>query len=128
MKKNSKIALERPIDRIKAIAQFYIDNGALASMKNFEEACNLSSMYVKNLSATQKGNPGVDVVAKIYRTFRGISLNYIILGEGDMFTIPWKEALDAAKEIGENYKLQRSIKRMLKDKSKEEILEIISKM
>lgn len=128
MKKNSKIALERPIDRIKAIAQFYIDNGALASMKNFEEACNLSSMYVKNLSATQKGNPGVDVVAKIYRTFRGISLNYIILGEGDMFTIPWKEALDAAKEIGENYKLTRSIRRMLKDKSKDEILDIIKNM
>ena len=120
--------LTRPIDRIKAIAQFYIDNGALASMKNFEEACDLSSNYVKNLSATQKGNPGVDVVAKIYRTFKGISLNYIILGEGDMFTIPWKEALDAAKEIGENYKLTRSIRRMLKDKSKDEILDIIKNM
>lgn len=128
MKNNSKIALERPIDRIKAIAQFYIDNGALASMKNFEEACDLSSNYVKNLSATQKGNPGVDVVAKIYRTFKGISLEYIILGEGEMFAIPWKDALNAAREIGENYKLTRSIRRMLKDKSKDEILDIIKNM
>lgn len=122
---NKETDRERPIDRIRAIAQFYIDHGALASMRNFEEACDLSVMYVKNLSATEKGNPGVDVVAKIYRTFRGISLEYIVLGEGKMFTIPEREALGAAEKVGKDYLVARSMRRMLKDRSKEELLDIL---
>ena len=90
---------ERPIDRIKKLAQWYIDHDALSGMKAFEVSAGLSPAYVKNLHLTKVGNPSVDAVAKIYRTFKGVSLKWLVLGEGDMFTVPEDEAIkNASKE------------------------------
>lgn len=78
---------ERPIDRIKAFAQWLIDNKVIKSMYVFERICGLSLRYVKNLSATEKGNPGVEVVAKIYEVFPDMNLEWMVTGKGRMWKI-----------------------------------------
>ena len=119
---------ERPVDRIRQLARWYIDNGAITSVKSFEIAAGLSSNYIKNLYQTEKGNPGVDTVAKIYRTFAGVSLKWLVLGEGKMFTIPDEKALENARDAVRDYKVMRGVKRMLGKHSKEELIAIIEKM
>lgn len=120
---------ERPIDRIKKLAQWYIDHHALSGMKAFETSAGLSPAYVKNLHATEVGNPGVDAVAKIYKTFTGVSLNWLVLGEGEMFTIPEEEAIRNAEEAAKEYMISSHLKRMLnRNVTKEELKALIDKI
>lgn len=77
---------ERPIDRIRQLADWLIEHNVIRSLVKFEEVCGLSKNYVKNLSATGKGNPGVDTIASIYDAFPSVSLKWLIAGKGSMFT------------------------------------------
>lgn len=76
---------ERPIDRIKALAQWLIEHKVIKSMYAFEKVCNLSKRYVKNLSVTEKGNPSVEVVAQIYEVFPSLNLEWMVTGKGKMW-------------------------------------------
>lgn len=78
---------ERPIDRIRQLADWLIEHNVIRSLVKFEEVCGLSKNYVKNLSATGKGNPGVDTIASIYDAFPTVSLKWLITGKGPMFTM-----------------------------------------
>ena len=120
--------MERPIDRIKQLAQWYIDHDALSGMKAFEVSAGLSPAYIKNLHLTKVGNPGVDAVVKIYRTFKGVSLEWLVLGEGDMFTIPEEEAIKNAMEASKEYMIEGHMRRLLKNASKEELQAILDKL
>lgn len=82
MKQNN----ERPIDRIKALADWLIANKVIKTLTKFEEVCGLSRHYVKNLMQTEKGNPGVDTIAAIYDVFPAVSLKWLVAGKGPMFT------------------------------------------
>lgn len=119
---------ERPIDRIKKLAQWYIDHDALSGMKAFEVSAGLSPAYVKNLHLTKVGNPSVDAVAKIYRTFKGVSLEWLVLGEGDMLTVPEDEAIKNAMEASKEYMIEGHMRRLLKNASKEELQAILEKL
>jgi hypothetical protein len=84
---------ERGIDRIHALANWLIDHKVVRSLQNFETVCGLSKYYIKNLSATEKGNPGLDVVAKIYDVFPSVNLKWMVTGKGNMFTVRNEEEL-----------------------------------
>jgi hypothetical protein len=79
--------MERGIDRIKVLAQWMISHKVVRSLQDFEAVCGLSRYYIKNLSATEKGNPGLDVVAKIYDMFPSVNLKWMVTGKGNMFTV-----------------------------------------
>lgn len=124
---------ERTADRIKKLAQFYIDHKVFRGMNMFEEACGLSGRYVKNLCATVHGNPGVDTIASIYRTFRGVNLYWLVLGEGEMFTIDEEEAARAGRDATDEFKKKAKIRSMLnnktlKDMTREEKIEFVKQV
>lgn len=111
MKKN------RPVDRIKALAQFYIDHKAIRSMRVFEDACGLSQRYIKNLYLTEHGNPGVETVAQIYRAFKGINLEWLVLGDGKMFKVDDDTAIRFAKDATADLKKEDKIRSVLNNKA-----------
>lgn len=92
---------ERPIDRIKTLAQWLIDHKVIKSMYAFEKVCKLSKRYVKNLSVTEKGNPSVEVVAQIYEVFPAMNLEWMITGKGKM----WKPS-GTEEELAESIRKQ----------------------
>ena len=123
----------RPAARIKQLAQWYIDHKAFRGMNTFEMACGLSPRYVKNIYATEKGNPSVDVIAHIYRTFKGVSLEWLVLGDGNMFTVSDAMAIRYAKDATGELKKEQKIRsvlnnNILKGMSREEKLELVSRM
>ena len=77
----------RPVDRISQLMQWLVDNEVLKSAYAFEKVCGLSKFYIRNLSATEKGNPGVDTVAKIYDVFPQVNLEWLVTGKGKMFKV-----------------------------------------
>lgn len=77
----------RPVDRLSQLMQWLVDNEVLKSSYAFEKVCGLSKFYLRNLSATEKGNPGVDTIAKIYDVFPQINLEWVVTGKGKMFRI-----------------------------------------
>ena len=77
----------RPVDRLNQLMQWLVDNEVLKSSYAFEKVCGLSKFYLRNLSATEKGNPGVDTIAKIYDVFPQINLEWVVTGKGKMFKI-----------------------------------------
>ncbi len=88
----------RTVDRIYALAQWLIDKNALKSVYAFEKLCGLSKLYIRNLRATEKGNPGVDTIAKIYDALPSVSLEWLVTGRGRMFKKKdEKEVLDDVK-------------------------------
>lgn len=120
----------RTADRIRQLAQWYIDHGVFRGMATFEEVCGLSARYVKNLCATVHGNPGVDTIASIYRTFSGVSLHWLVLGEGEMFTVSDEEAERAGRDATDEQKKMAKIRTMLNSKTlkgmtREEKLEFV---
>lgn len=123
----------RPADRIKALADFYISMKVFRGMKTFEEACGLSPRYVRNICATTHGNPGVDTIVKIYRTFRGINLEWLVLGEGDMFTVSEEEAIRAGRDATDELKKEEKVRSVLqskaiRDMTMEEKLELVKRV
>ena len=121
---------ERPVDRIRQLSKFYISHKVFRGENTFESACGLSYRYVKNLCLTKHGNPGVDTIVKIYRTFRGVSLEWLVLGEGEMFTVSEEEALRAARDATDVLKKEKSIRsvlnsRQLKGMTYEEKMELV---
>ena len=117
---------ERPIDRIVSLIEWLIAHGVIKSVAQFESLCGLSSRYIRNLSATKKGNPGVDIVAAIYGVFPAVSLKWLITGNGRMFTQRDEEAMLAAMRLdvvshdvlsatNDNNNLRETLKRTLLD-------------
>lgn len=78
---------ERPVDRIKSLSRWLIDNEVLKSVYAFEHLCGLSDHYIKNLNATEKGNAGVDTIAKIFEAIPLVDLEWLVTGKGKMFRI-----------------------------------------
>ena len=123
----------RSADRIKQLAQFYISHKVFRSLQTFEEACGLSKFYIKNLCATVHGNAGVDTIAKIYRTFKGVNLHWLVLGEGAMFDVSEVEAIRNAQIACEDVKKEAKIKNLLNSKvlkgmTREEKLDFVDKL
>lgn len=123
----------RPADRIRELAQFYVSHKVFRGVKTFEAVCGLSKFYVKNISATTHGNPGVDIIAKIYKTFPGVSLYWLVLGEGEMLTVSEDEAVRAARDACAGYNKESKINsilnnKILKDMSREEKLDFVDKL
>lgn len=123
----------RPIDRIKALAKWYIEHKAIKSMYIFEHVCGFSKHYVKNLCATKGGNCSVETVASVYRTFKGVNLHWLVLGEGSMFTVSDEEAISNALAATMDYSKEIKIKKLLDNKllnglTKEEKLELFDRL
>ena len=117
MKRKRVERADRAADRIRLLVQFYIDHKAIKNMKTFEDACGLSPRYVKNLSGTTHGNAGVDTIAKIYRTFGGVNLHWLVLGDGDMFTVSEENALRYARDATADAVKKSKIRSMLNSKA-----------
>lgn len=90
---------ERPIDRIVSLIEWLVAHKVVKSMTQFESVCGLSARYIRNLSATEKGNPGVDTIAAIYEVFPALSLKWMITGKGKMFTARDEEAMLATMRL-----------------------------
>lgn len=78
---------DRPVDRIKQLSSWLVENEVLKSTYAFEKVCALSKYYIKNLAATEKGNAGVDTIAKIYERFPAVNLEWLVCGTGKMFKV-----------------------------------------
>ena len=129
MEKNSN----RPADRIKQLAQWYIDNKVMRSQQSFEGVCGLSRRYIKNICMTEHGNPGVDTIAKIYKTLKGVNLHWLVLGEGKMFTVSKEEALRAGSDACGDFDKEDKIRKLLNNKAlkgmtREEKLELVERV
>lgn len=75
------------MDRIRLLCEWLIENEVIKTVYAFEKVCGLSKHYIKNLSATEKGNAGADTIAKIYDIFPAVSLEWLVCGTGRMFKI-----------------------------------------
>ncbi len=82
--KTEEMSAGRPADRIHDLASYLVKNKVIKNISMFEKMCGLSSYYIRNICATDKGNPGVDVIAKIYTTFPSVNLEWLVLGKGGM--------------------------------------------
>lgn len=125
--------MNRPVDRIKQLAQWYKAKGVISSINMFEEVCGFSKNYIKNLHETKIGNPSVDVIAKIYKTFSGVSLHWLVLGEGDMFTVSELEVISAGNQAVKDCVKSKKVRKLLNNKvlngmTREEKLELIEKL
>ena len=123
----------RPVDRIKQLAQFYVDHKVFRGVTMFERACGFSQFYVKNLCQTVHGNPGVDTIATIYRKFKVVSLEWLVLGEGKMFTVSDDEAVRIAKDSTCDFKKEEKIRKVLNNKllkgmTREEKMELMQRI
>ena len=106
----------RPADRIRQLAQWYIDHKVFRGMATFEGASGLSARYVKNLCGTTHGNPGVDTIASIYKTFRGVSLEWLVLGDGEMFTVSEDDAVRYGKDAVADFEKEAKVRSILNNK------------
>ena len=77
----------RSVDRIKQLCDWLIENKVIKTVYAFEKVCGLSNHYIKNLSATKKGNAGVDTIARIYDVFHAVNLEWLVCGTGKMFKV-----------------------------------------
>ena len=75
----------RAIDRIRALADWLVEKKVVKSITQFENVCGMSPKYIRNLRATEKGNPGVETIAGIYDVFPSVSLKWLVTGKGGMF-------------------------------------------
>ena len=80
-------ANNRSVDRIRQLCDWLITNKVIKTVYAFEKVCGLSHHYIKNLAATEKGNAGVDTIAKIYDIFPAVNLEWLVCGTGKMFKI-----------------------------------------
>lgn len=124
---------ERPIDRIKTLIRWYLDHNAIKSVNVFEYVCGFSKNYVRNLAATKVGNPSIEAVASICRTFKGVNLHWLVLGEGDMFTVSDEEAISNALAATMDYTKEMKIKKLLDSKllkglTKQEKMELFDRL
>ena len=107
----------RPADRIKHLAQWYIDHKVFRGINTFEKACGFSERYVKNICATEHGNPGVETIANIVRRFKDVSLQWLVLGDGKMFTVDDNTAIRHAKDATADLKKEDKIRSVLNNKA-----------
>lgn len=78
---------ERSIDRLYAFCMWCIDNNLVHSLRDFEVQCGLAIGYIRNSALpTNKGSIGADVMASVKRAFPMLSLDWLVLGEGNMVT------------------------------------------
>lgn len=75
----------RPIDRIQQLIEWLKEHKVIRSRYAFEKLCGLSDNYIKNTLNTDIGAPSVLIIARIYKTFPDVSLEWLVTGEGRMF-------------------------------------------
>ena len=80
-------ANNRSVDRIKQLCEWLVAKEVIKTTYAFEKVCGLSKHYIKNLAATEKGNAGVDTIAKIYDVFPAVNLEWLVCGTGKMFKV-----------------------------------------
>lgn len=100
--------MERPIERIKMLAQWLIEHGVVKNMLSFEKICSMSRCYVRNLMATGAGNPSIEVAANIYEVFPLVNLEWLVTGKGNM----WGKRNEDDELVAE---IQRRLPQRLKD-------------
>lgn len=78
---------ERSIDRLYIFCKWCIENDLVHSLRDFELQCGLAIGYIRNSALpTNKGSIGADVIASVKRAFPMLSLDWLVLGEGNMVT------------------------------------------
>lgn len=82
---------------------------------------------------TEHGNPGVDTIAKIYKTFKVVSLHWLVLGEGEMFTVSDEEAISAGRSACADFDKESKIRSMMRSKvlkgmTREEKMELVERV
>ena len=78
---------ERSIDRLYAFCKWCVANKLVHSLRDFELQCGLAKGYIRNSALpTNKGSIGADVMASVKRAFPMLSLDWLVLGEGNMVT------------------------------------------
>ena len=78
---------ERSIDRLYAFCKWCIENNLVHSLRDFEAQCGLAIGYVRNsMLPSNKGSIGADVMASVKRAFPMLSLDWLVLGEGNIVT------------------------------------------
>lgn len=75
----------------------------------------------------------METVASVYRTFKGVNLHWLVLGEGSMFTVSDEEAISNALAATMDYSKEIKIKKLLDNKllhglTKEEKLELFDRL
>lgn len=105
--------MERPIDRIQSVVDYLKKCHIVHSQASFEKIVGLSPHYIKNMLATEKGNPSVIVVAQIYEVFSTINLEWIITGKGHMFKYKKKE--DIMRGLAEDFVRYASVKKLIEN-------------
>ena len=90
MKKQPSSELGQRLQRVRLALGFKQNEMALGS--------GLSTGYFSELISGNKDNPGIENVLKIATRFN-ISLNYLLLGEGEMFLPDKEEILKKDKEL-----------------------------
>ncbi|UCH96495.1 MAG: helix-turn-helix transcriptional regulator [Candidatus Aminicenantes bacterium] len=66
--------------------------------KEMALAAGLNSGYLSDLISGKRKNPGIETILKIANTFN-VNLNYLLLGEGEMFLPDKDEVLKKEKEL-----------------------------
>jgi transcriptional regulator with XRE-family HTH domain len=61
-------------------------------------AAGLNSGYLSDLIRGKRGNPSIETILKIANRFN-VNLNYLLLGEGEMFLPDKEEVLKKEKEL-----------------------------
>ena len=66
--------------------------------KEMAAAAGLNTGYLSDLISGKRGNPGIETILKIASRFN-VNLNYLLLGEGEMFLPDKEEVLKKEKEL-----------------------------
>jgi len=66
--------------------------------KDMAREAGLNSGYLSELISGKRDNPGIDIIIKIAIRFN-VNLNYLLLGEGEMFLPDKDEVLKKEKEL-----------------------------
>lgn len=66
--------------------------------KDMAIAAGLNTGYLSDLISGKRENPGIETILKIANRFN-VSLNYLLLGEGEMFLPDKEEVLKKEKEL-----------------------------
>ena len=72
--------MERAINTIKAFADWLVKKRVVKLVTQFETICCQSAKYIRNVSTTGKGKPGVETIAAIYEVFQSASLKWLMTG------------------------------------------------
>jgi transcriptional regulator with XRE-family HTH domain len=86
--------------------------------KEMAIAAGLNTGYLSDLISGKRENPGIETILKIANRFN-VSLNYLLLGEGEMFLPDKEEVLKKEKELKLGFDNIDDLYRVMKRKPSE---------